>query len=90
MIVDREREIQQFVPVEYWVIEAELAKKTDTEAVAFRAKLVGFTDGTKLDIHSQAEATDIKGELEQTRYRVIKVGTKKMTRQPAPPFITST
>jgi len=90
IIVDREREIQQFVPVEYWTIEAELAKKTDAEGVAFRAKLIGLTDGNKLDIPNQEEASGIKDELEAARYRVLKVSTKKVTRQPAPPFITST
>ena len=89
IIVDREREIQEFIPVEYWTIEAELAKKA-AEAAAFRAKLIGLTDGTKLDIHNQEEASGIKDELEEARYRVIKVSTKKVTRQPAPPFITST
>jgi len=90
IIVDREREIQAFVPVEYWTIEAELAKKIAVEMITFRAKLVGLTDGTRLDIHNREEATDIKDELEQASYKVIKVSTKKVTRQPAPPFITST
>lgn len=90
IIVDREREIEKFIPVEYWTIEAELAKKIAAEVIAFRARLVGLTDGTKLDIPSQEEATGIKDELEQASYKVIKVSTKKVTRQPAPPFITST
>jgi len=90
IIADREREIEAFTPVEYWTIEAELAKKIVAEVIAFRARLVGLTDGTKLDIHSQEEATEIKEELEQASYKVIKVSTKKVTRQPAPPFITST
>ena len=90
IIVDREREIQEFIPVEYWTIEAELAKKIAAEMITFRARLVGLTDGTKLDVHSQEEATDIKDELEQASYKVIAVSTKKVTRQPAPPFITST
>ena len=90
IIVDREREIQAFVPTEYWTIEAELAKKIAAEAITFRAKLIGLTDGTKLDIPNQKEADGIKAELEQASYKVIKVSTKKVTRQPAPPFITST
>jgi len=90
IIVDREREIQGFTPEEYWTIEAELAKKIDTELIIFRAMLVGLTDGTKLDIHSQEEATGIKEELEQASYKVIRVKTKQVNRQPAPPFITST
>ncbi len=88
IIVEREREIEKFVPVEYWTIEAELAK--ETKQAAFRATLVGLTDGIKLEIHNQKEADEIKDELKQAGYSVFKVGTKKVTRQPAPPFITST
>jgi len=89
IIVDREREIEQFIPEEYWTIEAELIKKA-AEAASFRATLVGLIDGTKLDIHTQDEATKLCDELRQADYSVIKVKTKKVTRQPAPPFITST
>jgi len=88
IIVDREREIENFVPVEYWTIEAELAKAA--QMPTFRATLVGLTDGTKLDIHNEKEATEISDELKQASYRVLKVSIKKVTRQPAPPFITST
>ena len=91
IIVDREREIQKFIPVEYWTIEAELTKEIpSTKVIPFRAMLIGFIDGTKLDIHNQEEATEISDELKQASYSVIKVKTKKVTRQPAPPFITST
>ncbi len=90
IVVDREREIERFVPVEYWTIEAELAKKTPAEAKPFRAMLVALTDGTKLDIHNEEEASEIREELQQASYSVIKVKIKKVTRQPAPPFITST
>ena len=88
IIVDREREIQKFVAVEYWTIEAELTKKANPPA--FRAILIGLMDVPKLDIPNQQEATKIKDELEQGGYRVFKVSTKKVTRLPAPPFITST
>ena len=91
IIVDREREIEKFVPVEYWTIEAELAKKIPpTKARPFRAMLVGLVKGAKLDIHSQTEADELKDELEKASYSVLKVNTRKATRQPAPPFITST
>jgi len=85
IIVDREREVQQFIPVEYWIIEAELAKEA-----AFRSVLFGYIDGKKLDIHNQEESNDIREELGQAAYSVLKVTTKKATRHPAPPFITST
>ncbi len=88
IIVDREREIESFVPVEYWTIEAELTKK-EAEAT-FRATLIGLMDGAKIDIPNEKEASRLKAELEQASYRVYKVGTKKANRQPAPPFITST
>ncbi|GAG92961.1 unnamed protein product, partial [marine sediment metagenome] len=91
IIVDREREIQKFIPVEYWTIEAELTKEIPaTKVIPFRAMLIGFIDGTKLDIHNQEEATEISDELKLASYSVIKVKTKRVTRQPAPPFITST
>ncbi|MBL7124568.1 MAG: type I DNA topoisomerase [Dehalococcoidales bacterium] len=90
IIVDREREIEKFVPVEYWSIEAELTRKAPPETPAFRAMLVGLADGTKLDIRNEKEAADFRAELEQAAYNVAKVKTKKATRRPAPPFITST
>ena len=90
IIVDRERKIEKFIPVEYWNIEAELAKKDSTETMPFRAMLSGLADGTEIDIHCQEEADEINAELGKASYSVTKVKTKKVNRQPAPPFITST
>jgi len=90
IIVDREQEIGNFTPVEYWSIEAELAKKEANKEDAFRAALVGFLDGTKIQLHSEDEANRLAGKLEQSSYSVYKTKTKKVSRQPAPPFITST
>ncbi len=91
IIVDREREIEKFVPTEYWTIEAELTKKiAAAKAAAFRAILVRLIDGAKLDIHTQQEATKLREKLKLADYSVLKVSTKKVARQPAPPFITST
>ncbi len=90
IIVEREREIEKFVPEEYWVIEAELVQKAPAQAPTFRATLVGLSDGTKLDICNEKKATEVCDELKQAAYSVAKVKTKKATRQPAPPFITST
>jgi DNA topoisomerase-1 len=58
IIVEREREISQFTPEEYWTIEAELAKKESPEAPSFRARLIGLADGTKLEIHNREEAAE--------------------------------
>ena len=90
IIVDREREIESFIPEEYWTIEAELTKKTAAEKASFRATLIGLIDGTKLDIHNEEQANEISDKLEESDYSVVKIKTKKVTRQPAPPFITST
>ncbi|MBA7673559.1 DNA topoisomerase 1 [subsurface metagenome] len=90
IIVEREREIIKFTPEEYWTIEAELVKQKPARMPSFRAMLVGLTDGTKLEIHNEKEATEFCDALKDTGYRVIKAKTKRVTRQPAPPFITST
>jgi DNA topoisomerase I len=91
IVVEREREVQKFVPVEYWVIEAELIKNDENSPkLAFRAGLVGLTDGTKIEIHNETESKRLKEAMEKSEYKVFKVSTKKITRVPAPPFITST
>ncbi len=88
IIVDREREIQAFKPEEYWIIEVELTKKN--EKPSFRATLIGLIDGKKIDVHTKKEAETIKSVLEKSKYKVLKIVTKKVARQPAPPFTTST
>ena len=90
IIVDREREIEKFVPVEYWTIEAELEKKKSAKKEAFRAAFSGLLDGTKVDIRNKEEADDIEADLKKCAYSVFNIKTKKAKRQPAPPFITST
>ncbi|MDD5591127.1 MAG: type I DNA topoisomerase [Dehalococcoidales bacterium] len=89
IIVEREREIDKFTPQEYWTIEAELATETPVDATV-RASLVGLGDGIRLEIHNLKEADCICDELREARYRVGGVRTKKVSRRPAPPFITST
>ena len=89
IIVDREQEIQNFNPIEYWTIEVELApvKKQENR---FRARVMALADGTKLDISNKKEADKIINDLEKAIYTVKTVQTKQVARQPAPPFITST
>lgn len=90
MIVEREREIQNFVPQEYWIIEAELTKK-NAKVPNFMAKLTGFKDKSqKLEIKRQEEAERIATELRKANYSVAKVSKRKQSRSPTPPFITST
>ncbi len=89
MIVDREQEIQDFIPREYWIMEVELAPPGKREA-SFRARLFALVDGTKLDIGNKDEADRVTFELKNAEYKVKTVVTKELSRQPAPPFITST
>jgi len=91
IVVDRERDIQNFVPVEYWTIEAELTKRLPrVQKTGFRALFIGLSDGIKLEIPSEDEAERLKGELSNADYAVRSVQPKEIPRQPAPPFTTST
>jgi DNA topoisomerase-1 len=89
MIVDREQEIQDFIAKEYWIMDVELARPEEKE-VSFKARLFALADGTKLDISNKDEAKKVTVDLENAKYKVKTVVTKQLTRQPAPPFITST
>lgn len=93
LIVDREQEIENFVPKEYWSIEAELAKISPAggRGPSFKAKLIGSLDNKqKLDIPCQEKAQEIVAELQQAVYLVAKVNRREIPRHPVPPFITST
>jgi DNA topoisomerase-1 len=89
IVVEREREIEGFTAEEYWTIEAELAKQV-AAAPSFKAMFVGLSDGTKLGMRSQDEAAELRSVLEEAEYKVLKIKKKKVTRNPPPPFITST
>ena len=87
LIVEREEEIENFVPEEYWNIYAHL--KDTKSKKAFQAKFYG-KDNKKIDIHSENEVNEILKKIENAKYIVeeVKKGEKKRT--PAPPFTTST
>ncbi len=94
LVVEREREIQAFVPEEYWSVEVELRKKPDAvrekaDADTFRASLTKVK-GEKFECHTGEEALALKEDLEQCQYAVLDVRKKKVQRNPSPPFITST
>jgi DNA topoisomerase-1 len=56
IVVDREREIQKFVAVEYWSLEAELIKPAETtKNAAFKAALVGLVNGAKIELHNETD-----------------------------------
>ncbi|MBO4693225.1 MAG: type I DNA topoisomerase [Clostridia bacterium] len=87
LIVDREREIEAFKPEEFWTIDAKLLKGNKS----FVARLFGMADGKKLDvIRDEKTAIDIVKALSDKSYIVTNVKRGTRTRQPAPPFTTST
>jgi DNA topoisomerase-1 len=89
LVCDRELEIEQFKPQEYWTIIAELATgKNET----FQARLFS-ADGKKLDkfdIADAATAERLKAALEGGRFVVSNIASKSQRRNPAAPFTTST
>ena len=87
LIVDREEEIENFIPEEYWNIHADLLEPNSKKK--FQATFYG-KDGKKLEIHTKEEVDEILKNIEKGKYIVadVKKGEKKRT--PAPPFTTST
>jgi DNA topoisomerase-1 len=89
LVCDREREIETFVPKEYWSILATLATP---RGETFEARLVG-ADGkkiTRLDVGSGDEAVDFKKALDEAQFTVASVEAKPAKRNPYAPFSTST
>jgi len=90
LIVEREREIESFKKEEYWSIEGTFQKSGEKEI--FKAKLhsVGGKNLGKMSIDSQDEAKKIISDLKGEKYLVSNISTKETSRNPAPPFTTST
>jgi DNA topoisomerase-1 len=88
LIVDREREIELFKSQEYWSVVADF----EADGQGFSARLVEF-DGTKIDrltIGNEGDADRAKAAVEAGRFTVSSVETKPFSRNPPPPFTTST
>ena len=87
LIVDRENEIENFIPEEYWNIYVQLLDEKSKKS--FEAKFYG-KDGKRQELHNKDEVDTILKDIKNKKYIVkdIKKGEKKRT--PAPPFTTST
>ena len=87
LVVDREEEIEKFIPEEYWTIDAKFIPKGSRKS--FSASLYSDANG-KIKIENQEQAEKIEQDLADAEYMITKVkhGTRRKT--PAPPFITST
>ena len=88
LIRDREIEIENFKPDEYWNIDALLHAQGDKSE--FTARLAATADGKKLTVTNKAQADGILAALDGRDYTITKIEKGKRRRQPAPPFITST
>lgn len=91
LVVEREREIEAFVPVEYWSLEAELAKREPEleQPRSFIAKLHRIR-GEEVELPNEAEVQAIMDDLEKCTYVVKDVKEGQRRRRPYPPFTTST
>lgn len=85
LIVEREREIEAFVPQEYWEISVELGRDKEK----FVAKLIEI-EGKKAQIRNSKEAESLVSDLEKAKYQVFEVKKKEVKKAPHPPFTTST
>jgi DNA topoisomerase I len=85
LVVEREREIDAFEPIERGTLRVELAAG---EAPAFRASLAGV-DGAPAALSDAAEAEALAAELAGARWRVTSVEREEVRREPPPPFTTA-
>ena len=84
LVVDRHREIENFIPQEYWNIDATLGAGTKK----FKARYWG-TDGEKVTVDNEILANQIKDESLAVPFEIAKITQGERKRLPAPPFITS-
>lgn len=84
LIVDREKEIQDFKPEEYWKIKSSFFKDKEK----FEASFWGV-DGKKVDLHNENEVNDVLKQIKGDHFEVTQVQKKERKRNPALPFTTS-
>lgn len=87
IICDREKEISEFVSKEYWTVECKLHKVSGKKT--FSVKLVS-KENKKIEINTQEESDRVKAELEDGQFQVNKIKKSQKTKNPLPPFTTST
>ena len=85
IIVDREKEIDAFVPEEYWTIAAEFMKNRKK----FKGELIRYK-GKKIRLKNEKDVEKVLGDLKNGEYKVIKTEKKETVTRPADPFRTST
>lgn len=88
MVVEREREIDSFIPEEFWDITTQCTTGAGKKTTTFSAKF-STLDGKKITIRNQKEAEHIHHLISEGDFRVSDIRIKDRKRQPAPPFTTS-
>src|SRR5699024_8849008 len=84
MIIEREKEIKNFKPEEYWSINAQFLKGKDT----FQGKFYGIK-GKKKELKNEKSVKEIIDQLTEEQFTIDKVNKRERKRNPAKPFITS-
>jgi DNA topoisomerase I len=85
LIIDREKEIKDFTPEEYWTLEGEFFKGKNQFSAYFHSVI-----GTeKVELKSEQDVNNILQQLNGNKFNVVSVTKKERKRNPAPPFITS-
>ena len=87
LIVERERAIRSFNPVEYWQIAADLQKKGSPDILAASLEKIS---GEKFELNSKDQTDGIVAEIKKEKFVVTNVSQREVKRNPSPPFITST
>jgi DNA topoisomerase-1 len=85
IIVDREREIQKFIPVEYWQLPTLFHKDLDATLLSFRGEKL-----EKLSISNEERATEIYNSILKDKFSIEKIENRDRSVSPPPPFMTST
>ncbi|MBK9266448.1 MAG: type I DNA topoisomerase [Polyangiaceae bacterium] len=85
LITDREKEIEAFVPQEYWNVSATLSAPNGS---SFGAKLAG-ANGEKIEVTNGERAADVKLDLETAKLKVARVTRREQKRNPPAPYTTS-
>jgi DNA topoisomerase I len=84
MIIDREKEIKDFIPEEYWTIKANFVKGTEHFEGSFFS-----LNGERIELHSEDDVKRVLGSVSGSDFEIVAVSKKERKRHPAAPFITS-
>jgi DNA topoisomerase-1 len=85
LVVDREREIKAFIPVEYWSIDTKFKTNIDANLISHKGDKI-----TKMSIENEAQAKSIETSVKSDNFVISKIETKQRKSSTPPPFMTST